>query len=312
MNTKVSAKQLPSQTGIESTKTEKTQNLSPAQMKEIMGDKDLGTYLNEVADKNYVDPKKMRKADSKMDKDAFLKLMLTQLKYQDPMNPLESHEMAAQLAQFSQLEQLSNIDNSVQEMTKAQNPMANYQALNFMGRTISADTEKVMRTKGDKSHDLRFTLPESAKSIKVTVLDEAGQPVNTISGTNLKKGENKIVWNGTKEDGYPAYAGNYTFKVEAEGERGAFLGTTSFSGLVTGLNYSPEGPVLMIGDQKVKLSDVKKIEDPNMKFAQSVNDNKNQATEQVEAPGAAERPKGNIDAVPMSGILYDKLVKETT
>lgn len=314
MNTKINTKvynENTSNSGIK--KGDDAQNLSPQQLKEIMGDKDLGTFLNEIADKNYVDPAKMRKPQGKMDKDAFLKLMLTQLKYQDPMNPLESHEMAAQLAQFSQLEQLSNIDNSVQALTKAQNPMVNYQALNFMGRTISADTEKIIRGKGDTSHDLRFTLPAEAKSAKITIVDEAGQVAKIINVSNLNKGENNVTWNGTKEDGYPAFAGNYSFKVEAESDKGGkFLGQTSFTGLVTGLNYSPEGPVLMIGNQKVKLSDVKKIEDENAKFVQSMNEQRPQVQEQAAAPGAEEKPRGNIDRVPMAGDLKDRLARETT
>lgn len=89
--------------------------------------------------------------------------MLTQLKYQDPMNPLESHEMAAQLAQFSQLEQLQNVNDNIQGLTKAQTPMSNYQALNFIGKNIAADTEKVIRVKGDTSHDLRFTSSGGSK-----------------------------------------------------------------------------------------------------------------------------------------------------
>src|SRR6478735_2434672 len=73
-----------------------TRNLSQAE-KDALGTEDIGAALNKMADPNYVDPsKKMRGVgDSKMDKDAFFKLMIAQLKNQDPTNPLKNHEMAA-------------------------------------------------------------------------------------------------------------------------------------------------------------------------------------------------------------------------
>lgn len=314
----------------------KASNLDATKMKEFFDGKDMGQVLNEISDPNWVDPKKMRRPESKMDKDAFMKLMLTQLKYQDPMNPLESHEMAAQLAQFSQLEQLSNIDESVKSLKTAQDPMANYQALNFIGKSVTTNTEKIIRNKGDNAHDLRFSLPQGAREVTVKIMDEVGEVVKTVKATNLKAGENKLTWNGTKNDGYPSFSGNYTISVEGVSEMGQkIVGRTSATGVVTGLNYSPEGPVLLIGDQKVRLQDVKNIEDLNQKAAQDMREQASQlpvqgqvavplsapqanaapkqspnGNKKEEVAGAPERPKGNINNVPMSGELQQMLSKE--
>ncbi len=319
----------------------KASNLDAKKSEEFFQGKDMGQVLNEISDPNWVDPKKMRRAESKMDKDAFMKLMLTQLKYQDPMNPLESHEMAAQLAQFSQLEQLSNIDESVKSLKTAQDPMANYQALNFIGKSVTTNTEKIIRSKGDNTHDLRFSIPQGAREVTVKIMDEVGEVVKTVKATNLKPGENTLTWNGTKNDGYPAFSGNYTIAVEGVSEQGTkIVGRTTASGVVTGLNYSPEGPILMIGDQKVRLSDVKNIEDLNEKMAQQIREQGKQAPQvpgqavapagqnganasppnvskvtkssgsKAEVAGAPDRPKGNINNIPMSGELQQMLAKE--
>lgn len=323
----------------------KASNIDAKKAKEFFQGKDMGQVLNEISDPNWVDPKKMRRPESKMDKDAFMKLMLTQLKYQDPMNPLQSHEMAAQLAQFSQLEQLSNIDQSVKSLKTSQDPMANYQALNFIGKAVTTNTEKIIRNKGDTSHDMRFSLPQAARDVTVKIMDETGAVVKTVKATNLKAGENKLTWNGTKNDGYPAFSGNYTISVEGVAENGGkIVGRTSASGVVTGLNYSAEGPILLIGDQKVRLSDVKNIEDLNEKLAQDIREQEKQSqppqaivpgqaagasavapakaektaspqgpnvAKKEETPGAPERPQGNISKVPMSGELMQTLAKET-
>src|SRR3954471_19041347 len=95
--------------------------------KNPFGDKDVGTVLNEIADPNYIDPAKVqREHKTDLDKDAFFKLMLTQMKNQDPMNPMQSHEMAAHLAQFTSLEQMFNMNSNLEAIKNTQNPMKDY------------------------------------------------------------------------------------------------------------------------------------------------------------------------------------------
>src|SRR5689334_10769007 len=116
-----------------SLKADKDQKLAAGQ--NPYGDKPVGDVLNEIADPNWIDPKKVqREVNKDLNKDAFFKLMLTQMKNQDPTNPLPSHEMAAQLAQFTSLEQLFNVNSNLEELKKAQTPMSDYQVLNFIGK----------------------------------------------------------------------------------------------------------------------------------------------------------------------------------
>ena len=102
MTTKVGTKTWADKPAVES--TPQVTQLTEDQKKKI-GSEDLSAVLNKAADANYVDDGKRIKGrgNPNLDKDAFFKLMLTQLKQQDPMNPLKNHEMAAQLAQFSTL-----------------------------------------------------------------------------------------------------------------------------------------------------------------------------------------------------------------
>lgn len=72
---------------------------------------------------------------SNMDKDSFMLLLVTQFKYQDPLNPMEDKEFIAQLAQFSSLEQLMNLNTSMEGLTDATNNQQMINATSYIGKT---------------------------------------------------------------------------------------------------------------------------------------------------------------------------------
>jgi flagellar basal-body rod modification protein FlgD len=198
------------------------QKLSAADREKFFGGQDLGSVLNKVADPNWVDPaKKVRTVgNSQMDKDAFLKLLLTQLKNQDPTSPLESHEMAAQLAQFTSLEKLTNIDSGIKSLAQAQKPEANFDALNLIGKAIQVDGSKILRNEETDIHDIKFNLSGNPISTEVKIKNAAGQLVRKLEYNNLKEGENAVSWNGMLEDGTKAPKGDYRVEISAKSSNG--------------------------------------------------------------------------------------------
>ncbi len=74
-------------------------------------------------------------------KDDFLRLLTVQLRYQDPINPVQDQEFVAQLAQFSSLEQMQNLNTTMSEMMKAQQQLtALGQAMNMLGKQVELQT----------------------------------------------------------------------------------------------------------------------------------------------------------------------------
>lgn len=314
----------------------KAENAGPSNIsaleKDKLGGENVGEVLNKIVDANWTDPSKKPRAvgNPSLDKDAFFKLMLTQMKNQDPTNPMKSHEMAAQLANFSSLEQMQNMNKTLEEMKSGQKPSENFQALNLIGKAVAGDSSKVVRSVNDKDHDFKFNLPMEASEVSVKVRDSEGNIVRTYNLKSLKKGENKLTWNGEDDKAMKTPPGEYQFIAEAKGADGKKIGLkTDFDGVITGVSYSAEGPVLHVGNQAIRFSDVKKITDPRlMSNDQKTNDvtnldlKKNDATGQTEKEGNVElqKPtttpapvaKSNImNTVGLSRDMMERIAKET-
>jgi flagellar basal-body rod modification protein FlgD len=232
------------------------------------GDKEnIGEILNRIADPTGTEAAKAasRKPSNQLNKDDFLKLMLAQMKNQDPMNPMQSHEMAAQLAQFTSLEQLFNVNQNLEGLKKQQDPSIKFQALNFLGKSVKADSKQILKDEGAQPQDLKFDLADGAQQVTVRISDEVGNDVQTMQLPGLKKGVNTITWNGLDSEGRPTKGGRYFASFEAVGHNGKKIGVeTATNGVITGVNYTKEGPVLLVGTQRVRLQDVQEIVDDNM------------------------------------------------
>lgn len=85
------------------------------------------------------------KTDKDMGQDKYLKLLVTQLKYQDPSNPLKNHQFAAQMAQFSALEQMTKMNSAMDKMLVSTRSAENYQLLGKNIEWIDGATKQLRR-----------------------------------------------------------------------------------------------------------------------------------------------------------------------
>lgn len=193
-----------------------------------------------------------------MGKDTFLKLLVTQLQYQDPLNPVENTEFTAQLAQFSSLEALTDMSESINQMSSLQGSLNNIQALSFIGKEVSAQGNIIHY--GGEDVGINFSLDKSAADVMVHIYTEEGIHVRSIGIGEAASGDLEYVWNGTDDSGQAVDSGRYTFIVEAVDYNGQPVSSTSYAlGEVTGVRYDEGITYLIIGDKEVTISDVDKI-----------------------------------------------------
>lgn len=191
-------------------------------------------------------------------RDEFLKLLTTQLKYQDPTNPLDDKAFLAQLAQFSSLEQLQNINSTLQANYLALASLNNSSATDFIGKSIKATGNSISLTE-NTSVPINYSLSGAAEAT-VSIYDSDGNLVRTLDSKWQGSGDNQMLWDGKDSSGNALAAGEYTFSVSAVDTEGSSVTAAPFiSGKVTGVKFVNGNPVLLINGIEVSFSTIYEI-----------------------------------------------------
>lgn len=179
-------------------------------------------------------------------KDDFLKLLVTQLKNQDPMEPMKNEEFAVNLAQFSQLEQLVDINKKIGGDSSGGGSLATY-----LGHEVLIDSDKV---KLADSASLYINLPKEAHDVRLDIMSDDDKVVETYSYGARPAGEQKLALNQLTTK-----SGEYKFKVTATGVSGGdFDVAGAVSGMVNGFVPGPE-PKLIVDGRELSPDSIKQV-----------------------------------------------------
>ena len=189
--------------------------------------------------------------------DDFLKLLTTQLKYQNPLEPMNSTEFVAQLVQFTEVEQSINANKKLEQLLELQSANQSVQAIGFIGRTVevAGDTAPL----GANGIEFTYTLNGLAESSLLVVLDANGQVVTSAAG-GTSPGKHSFAWDGLDSAGNQVSDGNYRLAVAARDANNENLGvTTGVVSRVTGVETGENGLLLWLGAVKVPIDKVVSI-----------------------------------------------------
>lgn len=220
--------------------------------------------VNEINSAN-LNPAASFQSSSLMGRDEFLQLLITQLKYQDPLSPMEGTEFASQLAQFSSLEQLSNLNEAVQMSIDGNYYLSqsinNTLTATLIGKNVKLAGSTVIKN-GQDNVELGYNLPASASSVTVNIKDENGNIVKTFDSPPSRTGDNKLFWDFTDNNGSKLPDGTYTFEVLAKNASGEEMSATLFKwGKIDGVRFSENGTTLVVDGNEYLLSDILEILD---------------------------------------------------
>ncbi|MFH0995965.1 MAG: flagellar hook capping FlgD N-terminal domain-containing protein [Pseudomonadota bacterium] len=198
-------------------------------------------------------------------KDDFLKLLVTQLQNQDPLNPTDSTEFVSQLAQFSSLEQLSNVNDNLKTVQLFDQSINNAQAVNFVGKTIKA-TGSMFELGSGETHEIQYQLGEDADAVYVSIYNTSGEVIKKIEMDQMTAGVQSVVWDGKDVNGNAMPAGTYSFSVQAKNTDGEIMVTAAYiKETVTGVSYHNGNTYLLAKGIEIPYSAIIEVAEPEKK-----------------------------------------------
>lgn len=202
-------------------------------------------------------------ASSRLGKNGFLKILVTQLRNQNPRSPMKGREFATQLAQFSSVEQLTNISDQLGAQQGEKDALAqsvnNSVATNLIGRTVEVPGNTI-EWSGEGSETIGMDLDAPAATVNVKIRDAAGNTVRTRTLENVSAGSKEIEWSGTNEDGETLPRGSYSFDVTATDSEGTAVPVSTYRrGVVDRVTFGEDETQLWVGGSQVPLNQIRSV-----------------------------------------------------
>ena len=191
------------------------------------------------------------------DKEAFLKLLVAQVSQQDPLSPQDSDQYVQQLTQFSTLEQLMSLNSGVETLALGQMSNNSQEALRFVGRDVIAQGDKLNHDRGE-TQEIGYEIKGEADQANIVVRDATGEIVFEQQ-IDVAQGVQRYEWDGRTKDGRSAPSGRYSVSLEAQKGDTPVPVDTYVRGTVTGVRFDEGYPELMIGDRRVRMTEVVEV-----------------------------------------------------
>ncbi|MAK56521.1 MAG: flagellar basal body rod modification protein [Pusillimonas sp.] len=200
-------------------------------------------------------------------KNQFMTLLVTQLRNQDPLNPMENAEFTSQLAQLETVNGITQLNNTLQALSGQMDMTQSMQAATLIGKEVLVTGNKISTGSAADDPNTKVSTPfgvdliSSAEKVKVAILDGSGKAVRNVELGPVNAGVVSLEWDGLNDSGLPVPDGAYTLDVTAVGADGSAVGVEALTyGQVSSIAYASTGVQLDLGLMGSRsLFDVRKI-----------------------------------------------------
>ncbi|WP_426440252.1 flagellar hook assembly protein FlgD [Bradyrhizobium genosp. P] len=185
----------------------------------------------------------------------FLTLLTTQLKNQNPLDPLDTNQFTQQLVQFAGVEQQLKSNDQLKSLVDIEKSAQSTQALIYVGNTVAVDGSKAQF---DKSATWNLTAAKGTNAT-ITITNSTGQTAYSGNFT-LNQGNASFVWDGKGNDGSQWPPGAYTLTATGKDSSGNSVSiSTEVQGMVDSVDLTASPPLLSIGGQSYTADKVKRV-----------------------------------------------------
>lgn len=201
--------------------------------------------------------------NNRIGRDDFLRMLMAQLKYQNPLSPVDGADFAAQLAQFSQLEQLLNLNQKLDAIKILQNSGLNALSVGYIGKTVEANAA-LIGIRAGVSSPINYSLSAPASSVAINIFNQYGRMVRSLDYANQAAGSQAVQFDGRDSYGGQLPDDTYSFTVSARNGAGMPVAVNTFlRGDVSGVEMRDDGSMaLLVNDIPIRLNDVIRINAP--------------------------------------------------
>lgn len=190
----------------------------------------------------------------------FLSLLTTQLKNQDPLNPMDSTQFTSQLVQFTGVEQGILQNQNLQQLIALQNNTQLANDVGYLGTQVNDSGDKVVLTNHSGTINYDVTNAATAKVV-ITIKDSNGNVVNTLTNSSPTSGQQSVQWTGTNSAGTVVADGTYNVTVQGFDAQGnPVTVTTGTTGTVTNVSMvNGQAMLTLSNNQQIPVSDVTQV-----------------------------------------------------
>jgi flagellar basal-body rod modification protein FlgD len=188
----------------------------------------------------------------------FYKLLVAQMKNQDPTNPMDNSQMTSQIAQMNTVSGINQLNTTVQSLASTLQGSQAMQSASLLGRNVLVAGTSLQLLQGQASFGAN--LSQAVDTANVTIQDSAGKTVRTLALGAQPAGIQNFAWDGSTDAGKTAADGAYTFELQASQNAQPVTTTTLSSGQVQSVSMASTGLKLNLsGLGSVVFSDLQQV-----------------------------------------------------
>lgn len=143
----------------------------------------------------------------------FMKLLIAQMKNQDPLNPMDNAQMTTQISQINMVSGINKLNETLSSIAGSVKNNDSMKAASLLGHTVLVPGNRLQLTQGNA--EMGMELSQGVDDLKVTILNSGGNVVHTMDLGPQTAGVQSLLWDGETDSGSVANDGVYSFQIEA-------------------------------------------------------------------------------------------------
>lgn len=190
--------------------------------------------------------------------DRFMTLLVTQMKNQDPLNPMDNAQVTSQMAQLNTVTGINKLNETMSSLIGSVQLGQSYQATSMIGRNVLVEGKTLTHT--ETGGYFGVNVPNGADSLSVAIKNGSGATIRTLTFGEQDAGVNALSWDGKMDDGTVAPSGDYTYEITAKTGDNTVKSTALSLAQVQSVTTSTSGAKLNLSNNtSVAIADIQEI-----------------------------------------------------